>query len=84
MTEEVTARQDMTEPEACPQCAQTLLRVSIPLVGLCFVELDLEVVVCISIKIGETVRRDFILKVDFRDWCAEVVRVELLAGGRVV
>lgn len=92
MTEEIAARQLMTELEDTPQCPHatatfpiatpptsiTLASTVIPSTFL--IKLDDKIVIRIALKAFKPITRDFLLKVDFADRRADIVTVEVFAG----
>lgn len=82
MTEKIASRQDVSQPKLGPQSLQVSLRITS--VGSKVIEFDLEVIIRISRESGETVSRNFILVIDFGDWCSDIVRMKLLVCRYVV
>jgi hypothetical protein len=82
VTEQVAARQDVPQPEPSSKGLKLLLGERT--MGFDLIDFDLEVIVRVSFETIESVRRDFVLVVDFGDGCTNVVRVELLRCRNVV
>ena len=71
----------MSQSKLRPKRSQTTTGHWIPLVA--FLYFDNPIVIRIACKTSHSVCRDLVLKVNFRDWRTEVVRMQVLLSGNV-
>lgn len=80
MREQVTSRQSVSQPKLASEGLEPVFSLLIILSSCTLGDFHNEIVIGITSKAGETVARNFILKVNLADRRSDIVRVKTLLG----